>query len=191
MAGQDSTGRLRDALVSRGGVSEEWVRSVCAQHAAYAEARRAGRQRWPELTPVAFVESEKPHLGFLAWAAWHDVPYDGAEDLCAREMRRFGAAFFEGRPGDADIEPGTPIGQILIRLGALSEDQLSTALALQQDIAEATGVHIFLGILLIRKGMITMGEYYQAVGIHYGIPFSQVDDQFLADVGAACQRPPT
>jgi hypothetical protein len=170
--------RLHQALVESDEMTEAELRDAWDNCRRYAKFRDDNPKRcWPHLTMVAFVEAIKPHLMFRSWAAVNDKPFHGIGALCESLHDTFGREFFEGRKLTRQIPPGMSFGQILYAMGVLTEEQLSEARALRGEIETAVDVRLFLGTLLVRSSLVTLGEYYQALAIHYEVPFTGLNDE--------------
>ena len=82
---------------------------------------------------------------------------------------------------DATLER-RPIGQILIEMGVLNEDQLNEALAIQQEKGGA------IGQLMIEAGMVTAEDVLQALATQHGMQIvdlsqMEVDEETIKMVG--------
>jgi hypothetical protein len=175
--------RLREALVDTGSILESELADACDACRMYTEFREDNpKRKWPALTMVAFIEATKPHLMFRAWAALHKKPFEGIRPLCESLYELFGRDFFEGRQVTTPIQAGTSFGEILLAMRVVSADQLTEARALRSEIEIAVGVRLFLGTLLVRSSLVTLGEYYQALAIHYGVPFTGLNDETVARI---------
>lgn len=58
----------------------------------------------------------------------------------------------------ADVS-GKMVGEALVALGCVSEDDVKAALATQEALKDKGGVHVKLGVIMLMLGQITMGEY--------------------------------
>jgi hypothetical protein len=175
--------RLRVALVEPGDMLEADLREayeLCERYTTFREENP--KRRWPLLTMVAFIEATKPHLMFRAWAAVHDKPFHGITALCESLHDLFGREFFEGRKLARPIPSGMSFGDSLHAMGVITAEQLQEARALRSEIESAVGVRLFLGTLLVRNSLITLGEYYEALAIHYGIQFNGLNDETVARI---------
>ena len=76
-----------------------------------------------------------------------------------------------------EIEPGTLLGEVLVRLGFLEEEQLQAALARS---AERPGVH--LGQIMIQEGFINEEHLAQALARQYGLPYVRPSAHGTLDV---------
>ncbi len=176
--GEAVLNRLRQALVQPLHMTETELTD--ASHACwrYTQFREGHpKRRWPLLTMVAFIEAIKPHLMFRSWAAVHEEPFYGITALCESLHDLFGRDFFMGRELSQSIPRGLSFGDILQRMGAVSDNDLREARTLRAEIEQAIKVRLFLGTLLVRSSLITLGEYYQALATHYGVPFTGLNDE--------------
>lgn len=176
--------RLRECLVDSGTITPEEFSNLETRFQRYEQARlRHIEKGWPALSPIALVESLMPLLGphkfFEAWAAWHSKPFTSIERLCEGVKAQFGESFFSGRALDPLPPAGMQLGQTLIAMGCLDDDTLQEELAMQKEIERLAGTRLLLGVLLVGGMKITLGEYYQALAIHFGLPFTGVNDATL------------
>jgi hypothetical protein len=181
--GDSVIARLRTALVEPGDMQERELRKayeLCERYTTFREENP--KRRWPLLTMVAFIEATKPYLMFRAWAAVHDKPFHGISALCESLHDLFGKEFFEGRKLTKPVAKGLSFGDCLHEMGVITEEQLRDARALRTEIETAVGVRLFLGTILVRNSLITLGEYYQALATHYGIAFTGLDDRTVAAI---------
>lgn len=90
----------------------------------------------------------------------------------------------EGSRNLRPAAPTTPIGQVLVDMGAVTEDQLQEALARQSQ----GGQRLMLGEILIGMGLVDPDTMLRAVAVSRGIDF--VDDPAsIAEAGALALVP--
>ncbi|MHC4294408.1 MAG: GspE/PulE family protein [Planctomycetota bacterium] len=76
----------------------------------------------------------------------------------------------------SDVEKKLPLGQILVRLGILTEEQLESALDYQRQMDET----LLLGEVLVKLGLCTEQQVMESLGGVYGVPYVKLSPR-LAD----------
>ncbi len=177
--------RLRRSLVDSGELSEEELAQAVAWNKRYTQYQLTHPKcGWPVVTLVAFIELIKPHLMFRAWAAYHNRPFTSISQLCTEVAPVFGDGFFEGLPV-GDVQQGLSFGQTLRAMNAVSAEDLERVRSMRAQIASQVHVRMFLGTLLVRESLISLGVYYQALALYCGVEFTGVDDETVARIAEA------
>lgn len=182
---ENTLNRLRKALVEPGDLDPmelaqaiEWYQRYTDYHLKHPDSK------WPVFTLVAFIELIKPHLMFKAWATFNDRPFTNISGLCKDMSSLFGMEFFAGRTISKKIPTGKSFGWTLQEMGAVTADDLKQVRDIRADIGSKVKIRLFLGTLLVRQSFITLGEYYQALALHFGVEFTGVNDETVAKIAS-------
>ncbi|KKL60767.1 hypothetical protein LCGC14_2202050, partial [marine sediment metagenome] len=68
-----------------------------------------------------------------------------------------------------DTDQKLQLGQLLVKNGALTEDQLAEALRLQHE----DGNRLLLGEVLVQRGFSSEEQIMECLALGYGIPFAR------------------
>lgn len=85
-------------------------------------------------------------------------------------------ANFAAMQNCAPVGSGQPVGQTLVQMGAATQADVLEALSKQAQIEKEARTRLRLGQLMRSLGIITWGEFVQAMAFHNGVPFSDFDD---------------
>lgn len=85
-------------------------------------------------------------------------------------------ANFAAMQSCAPVGPGQRIGQTLVQMDAATQADVQEALSKQAQIEKEAGVRFRLGQLMRSMGIITWGEFVQAMAFQHGVPFTDLDE---------------
>ena len=111
---------------------------------------------------------------------WSDyMPRCNVEDFDRAYYARIGESklelptnYWDKASGSATVESGMLLGKTLVSTGAATSADVDHALATQRTIKDKTGLTLKLGVIMLFGGMITFGEYLQALAVQQNVQWS-------------------
>lgn len=80
------------------------------------------------------------------------------------------------------------LGELLVRLGLLTEATLQRALGIQSIILDKTGVKVAIGQIFRSVGHLSIVDFFQVIGVQVGVPFVGLNESAPAIYQAVMTR---